>query len=72
MNLKEYFKTEPHGSKKEMANFLGISQTWMGLLISERRKPSIELAKKIKAASQGLITLHDLRSDLFNANEEIV
>jgi DNA-binding transcriptional regulator YdaS (Cro superfamily) len=72
MNLKEYFQTEPHGSKKEMAEFLEITQTWMGLLISGRRRPSLELARKIKLATVGLITLYDLRPDLFDENEEIL
>ena len=47
MNLKQYFKDEPYGSKKEMADHLGITQTWLGLLIRKARRPSPELAKNI-------------------------
>jgi len=65
MNLKQYFKDEPHGSKKEMADHLGITLTWMGLLISKKRRPSVMLAKKIQKATQGLVTAAELRPDIF-------
>lgn len=66
MNLKNYFKDEPLGAKKEMAEYLGITQTWMGLLISKKRRPSPVLAKKIEKATQGLVTAKELRPDLFS------
>jgi DNA-binding transcriptional regulator YdaS (Cro superfamily) len=66
MNLKQYFKDEPYGAKKEMADFLGITPTWLGLLIKKKRRPSPELAKHIERATQGLVTAKELRPDLFN------
>ena len=66
MNLKQYFKDEPYGAKKEMADFLGITPTWLVLLIKKSRRPSPELAKKIQKATQGLVTAKDLRPDLFD------
>lgn len=66
MNLKQYFKDEPYGAKKEMADYLGITPTWLGLLIRRSRKPSLELAKKIEKATQGLVTRKELRPDLFD------
>lgn len=65
MNLKQYFKDEPYGSKKKMAERLKITQTWLGLLIRKARKPSPELAKKIEKATNGLVTRKELRPDLF-------
>lgn len=65
MNLKEYFKDEPYGAKKEMAEYLGITPTWLGLLIRKARRPSAILAKKIEKATQGLVTAKELRPDLF-------
>jgi DNA-binding transcriptional regulator YdaS (Cro superfamily) len=65
MNLKQYFKDEPYGSKKEMAEYLGITPTWLGLLIRKARRPSPELAKKIEKATQKLVTAKELRPDLF-------
>jgi DNA-binding transcriptional regulator YdaS (Cro superfamily) len=66
MNLKQYFKDEPYGSKKEMAEYLGITQTWLGILIKKKRRCSPELAKKIEKATQGLVTAKELRPDIFN------
>jgi DNA-binding transcriptional regulator YdaS (Cro superfamily) len=65
MNLKQYFKDEPYGAKKEMAEFLGITPTWLGILIRKGRKPSPTLAKNIERATQGLVTAKELRPDLF-------
>ncbi len=65
MTLLEYFKEEPIGAKKEMAEYLGITQPWMAMLIHNRAKCSPALAKKIEEATQGLVTRKELRPDLF-------
>ena len=65
MKLKQYFDEEPIGAIKEMAEYLGVTQSWMSLLIHERRKPSAALAKRIEEATQGLVTRRELRPDLF-------
>jgi len=65
MKLQEYFSTEPLGARGEMAEYLGISLTWMSLLIHERRTASAALALKIEKATQGLVTRKELRPDLF-------
>ena len=66
MNLKKYFDGEPYGAKKEMAEYLSITPTWLGLLLRKARRPSPELAKKIEKATQGLVTAKELRPDLFD------
>jgi len=66
MTLQEYFASEPHGAKKEMAVHLGITPTWLGLLLRQVRKPSPALAKKIEKATQGLVSAHELRPDIFD------
>jgi plasmid maintenance system antidote protein VapI len=48
MNLKEYFKEEPKGAISEMAKYLGITATWLSLIIHGRKQPSPKLAKKIE------------------------
>jgi len=65
MTLSEYFKTDVVGAKSEMAHFLGITPTWMSLLISGRRKASPELAIAIEKATNGLVTRQALRPDIF-------
>jgi DNA-binding transcriptional regulator YdaS (Cro superfamily) len=65
MTLEEYFMTEPRGSKAEMAQYLGISPTWLGQLLSGVRLASPKLAVAIERATQGLVTRAELRPDLF-------
>jgi DNA-binding transcriptional regulator YdaS (Cro superfamily) len=65
MTLEEYFKTEPHGSRKEMAEYLGITQVWMSQLIYGKVQASPKLALRIEKATQGLVTKEELRGDLF-------
>jgi DNA-binding transcriptional regulator YdaS (Cro superfamily) len=65
MNLAEYFATEPRGSKQEMAQYLGITATYMSLLIHVQRRPSPQMAVKIEGATQGLVTRAELRPDIF-------
>jgi DNA-binding transcriptional regulator YdaS (Cro superfamily) len=65
MNMAEYFKTDVRGAKSEMAAHLGITPTWMALLIAKRRQPSPALAVAIERATGGLVTRQELRPDLF-------
>ena len=65
MTLAEYFATEPRGSKVEMAIYLGISATYISLLIHGKRRTSKSLAISIENATQGLVKRQDLRPDLF-------
>ena len=65
MTLAEYFATEPRGSKVEMAEHLGITATYISLLIHGKRRASKSLSISIENATQGLVTRKDLRPDLF-------
>ena len=65
MTLAEYFATEPRGSKVEMALYLGITPTYMSMLINNKRRTSPEMAISIEMATQGLVTRKDLRPDLY-------
>ena len=49
-----------------MADYLGISPTWLALIINQNRKVSPQLAKKIEKATQGLVTAKELRPDIFS------
>lgn len=65
MTLKKYFADLPRGSKVSMAHSLGITKTWLSLLISGRRKPSAALSNAIESYTNGKITRKELRPDLF-------
>jgi len=70
MTLNEYFKDDIIGAKQEMAEYLGITPTWLSLLMREdpirRKRPSPDLAKRIERATQGLVTAKELRPDIFD------
>ena len=65
MTLKEYFEEEPIGAVNEMAEYLGISSTWLSLIIHSHKKPSRKLAMKIIDATQGLVTIKELFPEFF-------
>jgi len=65
LTLEEYFLTEPKGAKLEMAQYLGVSATWISLLIHGRRLASAKLCVDIERATQGLVTRKELRPDLY-------
>ena len=50
----------------EMAEYLGITPTWLSLLMSGRKRASPLLAVKIEEATQKLVTREELRPDLFS------
>ena len=65
MTLDEYFKEEPKGAIIQMATYLGVSSTWLSLLIHGHRIPSAKLAIKIERATSGLVSRKVLRPDIF-------
>ena len=71
MTLMEYFESEPRGAKVEMAEHLGITMTYMSLLIHGKRRPSMPMALSIERATQELVTAKELRPDLF-VDKEVV
>lgn len=69
MTLDQYFATEPRGARQEMAAYLGITETWMSLLVTGKRRPSGLLAVRIERATDGLVSRQDLRPDLFAVDQ---
>jgi DNA-binding transcriptional regulator YdaS (Cro superfamily) len=65
MTLQEYFADKKRGAKDALAKDLGISRTWMSLVISGREVCSPELAVEIERLTDGAVTRKDLRPDLF-------
>jgi DNA-binding transcriptional regulator YdaS (Cro superfamily) len=63
MVLKEYFKDKPRGSKSMLARDLGVSRTWLALIISGRRRPSAALCVEIERRTG--VLRQNLRPDLF-------
>jgi len=67
MTLTEFFEPKPRGAKAEMARKLGVSKTWMSLVISGKKLASPELSAAIERQTKGQVTRKILRPDIFGA-----
>jgi len=65
MTLEEFFKNKPRGTKIALSRKLGITKTWMSLIISGRKLPSPDLAREIESSTGGKVKRADLRPDIF-------
>lgn len=65
MTLKEFFEAQPYGAKAGMAKELGISKTWLSLVISGRKLPSPALAVAISHLTKNKVQKKILRPDIF-------
>jgi DNA-binding transcriptional regulator YdaS (Cro superfamily) len=67
MTLQEFFDEKPRGAKVAMAKALGISKTWLSLIISGKEIPSPVLAVAISNYTRGKVSRKTLRPDVFGA-----
>jgi DNA-binding transcriptional regulator YdaS (Cro superfamily) len=65
MTLKEYFSDKKRGAKADFAASMGITRTWLSLIISGREVPSASLTIEIHRATRGKVSREELRPDLF-------
>jgi DNA-binding transcriptional regulator YdaS (Cro superfamily) len=65
MTLEEYFQHQPKGAKTRFAKMLGITRTYMSLLIAGKRRPSPVLANAIEMVTQQMVCRAELRPDIF-------
>jgi DNA-binding transcriptional regulator YdaS (Cro superfamily) len=65
MTLVDYFKPLPRGAKSAMAKELGVTKTWIALLIAGTRRPSAALAVQIEQYTRRAVKKKELRPDLF-------
>lgn len=65
MTLQEYFQNKPRGAQVALARQLGVSKTWMSLLVTGREVPSAGLALMIEKFTHGKVKRKTLRPDLF-------
>ena len=66
MQLDEYLQGKPRGTTARLAARLGITKTWMSLIVSRRRKPSPELAVLIEEYTEGKVKRRDLLPEIFS------
>lgn len=64
-HLKQYLEKQPRGSKTELTQKLGITKTWLSLVLNGRSKPSPELCVAIEKATNRAVLRCQLRPDIF-------
>jgi len=69
MTLDKYFEGKPRGTKIAMARALGISKTWMSLLIAGSHKASPELCVRIEKYTKSAVSRFNLRPDIFGSTK---
>ena len=65
MTLQEFFKDKPRGTMIAFARKLGISKTWLSLIVTGRQLPSPELARDIELHTGRKVKRAELRPDIF-------
>jgi DNA-binding transcriptional regulator YdaS (Cro superfamily) len=65
MQLKEYLDSKPRGSKADFALQLGITRTWLALILNGSAQPSIHLCIQIEKLTKGRVKRKELRPDFF-------
>jgi DNA-binding transcriptional regulator YdaS (Cro superfamily) len=63
MTLQDYFSGRPYGAKAALARDLGITKTWLSMVISGRALPSAGLCFEIERRTG--VSRATLRPDLF-------
>ena len=67
MPLREWLKSQGRGSQQKLAQKLGVSETWMSLLVNGRVPCSPVLATAIHQVTEGAVNRLELRPDIFGA-----
>jgi DNA-binding transcriptional regulator YdaS (Cro superfamily) len=67
MPLREWLKSQGRGSQQKLAQTIGVSETWMSLLVNGRVPCSPALATAIHQVTEGAVTRLELRPDIFGA-----
>jgi len=60
MTLQEYFADKPRGSKVEMCKQLGITKSWLSLIITKQKKPGRSLALIISMYTDDQVPTYEL------------
>lgn len=63
MDFASYLKQLPRGGKKRLSLRLGIKPTYLSRLASGNRGITAERALQIEAATDGLVSRHELLPD---------
>jgi DNA-binding transcriptional regulator YdaS (Cro superfamily) len=65
MDMRTYYDSLPVGGRRALADALEIAPAYLYQMASGRRTVSPKLCRSIERATNGVVTVHDLRPDVF-------
>lgn len=65
MTLKEYFAKQPRGAISRMATQLGVSRTWLSLIVNGHASASPLVSIMIERLTKGQVTRKVIRPDIY-------
>ncbi len=65
MTFKEYYRSLSAIEKRRLARFLRTTVPYLNHIAFQRRLPGFRLCQKIEDYSEGQVTRHELRPDIY-------
>jgi DNA-binding transcriptional regulator YdaS (Cro superfamily) len=65
MDIRTYYDALPHGGRLALARALSISKHYLYQMVTNRRAFSPTRCLAIQAATNGAVSVHELRPDIF-------
>jgi hypothetical protein len=65
MTLKDYVRGMSAKHKGDLCRECGITRAYLYMLAKGDRKPGVELARQLVDSSRGILTLPELRPDIW-------
>jgi DNA-binding transcriptional regulator YdaS (Cro superfamily) len=71
MDFRSYWSNQAPEQKDAFARSIKHSRNYLDQIACGARQPSHKLAKKLNEATEGVVTLHALRPDIWSAPADI-
>jgi DNA-binding transcriptional regulator YdaS (Cro superfamily) len=72
MDIRTYYDSLPSGGRRSLAKDLEISPAYLYQMVTNKRPVAPTRCLAIQAATEGAVTVHDLRPDIFGPAPGVV
>ncbi|MBV5335501.1 helix-turn-helix domain-containing protein [bacterium] len=70
MDIRTYYDSLPSGGRRALAKDLAIAPAYLYQMVTNIRPVAPQLCRAIQHATNGAVTVHDLRPDIFGEAPE--
>lgn len=70
MNLKDYWQSLDSEGKEALAAAAKIKKAYLAQIVCGFRQPSGQVARRLSEATDGAVSVHELRPDIFGKATE--